>query len=270
MKYIYRTLYIVITFLLLSSCQSNDVLLEEQVQVDMFFTASLPKELQTRSYGDGNQVDILYLGVFDADGKEIMRKTSPIEGTTIDFSISLTKNKTYNIVFWAQHEACDLYDINNMTSIKMDINKMPTGFDNIEKMDAFYATCKGVTAYQSTMHKVELVRPLAQVNIGTSGQAADNAEFKIIGAPTSFNPFTQEVSGAENMSFAYNTIPNKTFTVETTDYNYLAIAYLFASNKAENFSCELKLMGVNKGVFDNVSFQSNKRTNIIVRVYPNE
>ena len=270
MKYIYRSLYIVITFLLLTSCKSNDVLLEEQEHVDMFFTASLPKELQTRSYGDGKQVDILYAGVFDSEGKQVMLKTSPIEGTTIDFSISLTKNQTYNIVFWAQHEAYEVYDINDLKSITMDITKLPTDFDNIENMDAFYATCKGVTTNQSSIHKVELVRPLAQINIGTSGQAAANAEFKIIGAPTSFNPFTEEVSGTENITFAYNTIPNDTFTLETIDYNYLAIAYIFASNQAKDFSCELKLKDVNKGSFENVSFQSNKRTNIIVSVFENE
>lgn len=268
MQYIYRSLYIFITVLLLSSCESNNALLEEEEHADLFFMATLPQELKTRSYGDGKQANILHIGVFDSQKKEIMRKTFPIEGATIDISISLTKNRTYNIVFWAQNSDCNVYDTSDMKSIKMSTATFESDFDTVEKMDAFFATCKGVTTNESSIHTVELVRPLAQVNIGTSGQSSANAIFKIIGAPTSFNPFTEEVGGTENTTFIYNTIPNKTFTVEGVNYNYLAIGYLFASINTQTFNCELELKETEgaetvKYIIPEVHFQSNKRTNII-------
>lgn len=268
MQYIYRTLYIVFTILLLASCASNDEILGMQEQVDVSFVAKLPKDLQTRSYGDGMKVNILYVGVFNSSGIEIMRKTSPIVGGTIDFSISLTKDQSYNIVFWAQNSDCDIYNITDLKSIKMNTYTIVADFETVEKMDVFYATCKEINIAGPSIYTVDLVRPLAQINIGTSGQAVANSKFKIIGAPTSFNPFTQEVSGIENISFTYNAIPNKTFTVEGVDYNYLAMGYLFASKDTQIFDCELELNEADgtetvKYNIPEVHFQSNKRTNII-------
>lgn len=268
MQYIYRTFYIVMAVMLLASCQSNDDMLEKQEQVDVSFAAKLPAELQTRSYGDGMQVDILHVGVFDLEGKEIMQTTSPVVGSSIDFSISLTKNKSYNIVFWAQNSACDIYNTTDLKSIKMKTTAIVADFDTVEKMDVFYATCKEISITGPSIYTVELIRPLAQINIGTSGQSAVNAEFKIIDAPTSFNPFTQIASGAETTTFTFNTIPNKTFTVEGVDYKYLAIGYLFASNHTKTFKCELKLketVGAEplKYIIPSVRFEANKRTNII-------
>lgn len=268
MQYIYRTLYIVITVLLLTTCQSNDDMLEKQEQVDVSFAAKLPAELQTRSYGNGKQVNILYVAVFDLEGKEIMRKVSPVEGASIDFSISLTKNQSYNIVFWAQNSACDIYNTTDLKSIKMNTTAIVADFDTVEKMDVFYATCKELSITGPSIYTIELIRPLAQINIGTSKQPAINSEFKIIDAPTSFNPFTQEASGAENTTFTFNSIPNKTFTVEGVDYKYLAIGYIFASNHTKTFECELKLKESAetkplKYIIPAVRLEANKRTNII-------
>lgn len=268
MQYIYRTLYIVITLLLLASCESNDNLLKEQESVNVLFTATLPQELQTRSYGNGEQVDILYVGIFDEEGLELLRKTSPIESSIIDFSISLAKNQTYDIVFWAQHEAGNMYDIDDMKSIKMRTTAIMTDFAMIEQLDAFYAT-ENITTTRSSIHTVELVRPLAQVNVGTSGKQAANATFKIVGAPTTFNPFIKEVNGAEDLTFTYNDVTDERFEVKDVEYNYLAIGYLFAPMEEDKIlECELELNELEesesiKHTFPEVYFRSNKRTNIV-------
>ena len=58
-----------------------------------------------------------------------------------------------------------MYDLTDMKSIKIPIANIVADFATIEKMDPFYATCKNVTTYQSSIHTVELVRPLSQINV---------------------------------------------------------------------------------------------------------
>ena len=221
MQYIYLTFYIVIIILLLSSCESNNPFLEEQERVEVHFTATLPYKLQTSSYGK----DMLYIGIFDSKGDELIRKFSPIESASsnIDFTISLAKDKSSDIVFWEQNEECDMYDLTDMKSIKMNTANIDADFATIEKMDAFYATCNNVTRYQSSIHTVELVHPLSQINVGTTGKHSGNSELKITAAPTSSNPLTKEVNDPKDLTFSYSAATDEKLSIEGVTYNYLAI-----------------------------------------------
>ena len=271
-QYIYRTLYIVIALMLLGACENTtDSMLEEQQEVKVSFSATL-HELQTRSYGKGSMVDMLYVGVFDSEGeqKELIRNRYTITSSTnIDFTISLAKNQRYDIVFWAQNKDCEVYDRKDMKAIKMDFDAIGNNFETVEKMDAFYATTTIDTKSTPSTHSIELIRPLAQVNVGTCGNSATKATFTITDAPTSFHPFTQEVSGPKDLTFTYNGVATtEKLLVEDVEYNYLAIGYLFAPFEGGALACKINLKESEgsetiKHTFTEVNFQSNKRTNIV-------
>lgn len=268
MQIIYRTLYIVVALLLLVSCESNDNLIEEQESIEVQFTTTLPQELQTRSYGNADYVDILYVQVYDTEGNELMKKSFPTFKSGFDFSIEMAKNQTYKIIFWAQHAACNVYDILDMKSIKMNSDILVAkDFTTVEQMDAFYATATIDTSTKPTIHSVDLVRPLAQVNVGTTIKEVSNAKakFTISNASTIFHPFDGDVSkdDKKEMIFEFLVTNDKELEVEDIKYNYLVMGYFFASPKGELLDCELTLEGASKNTFSDVSFQANKRTNIV-------
>lgn len=275
MHYIYRTLYIISILMLVASCESNDTLLEAQEDVKVSFTATL-QELQTRSLGDGAMVNRLYVAVYNKETTETgtIRKDVSIDGLTVDFSIKLAKNQPYDIVFWAQHEECEVYNIDDLKAIEMDFNSIGNDFETVEKMDAFYATASINTKAMPSTYTIEMIRPLAQVNVGTSGNGAKKATFTIADAPTTFKPFAIGKVGetTADLTVTYNTLPrNKTIEVEGNPYNQVALAYLFApKDKKAVLNCTLDLeMGEGEDgesvthTFTDVHFQSNKRTNIV-------
>ena len=102
---------------------------------------------------------------------EITRKSNTETEWTV--SVSLVKNFTYDIVFWAQKKDSDYYDINweNAT-----ITAYYTVAANDVTRDAFYFLCEN---YNYSDHKkdivpyeIELSRPFAQINLGASDYAA--------------------------------------------------------------------------------------------------
>lgn len=68
----------------------------------------------------------------------------------------------------------------------------------------------------------ELVRPLAQINVGTTGTPMQ-ATFKANGVPNIFHPFTNTVSGASDYTWNFSETTAETFSVDGTEYNYLAM-----------------------------------------------
>ena len=89
----------------LQSCSDD---LQEMGDVEVSFTATLPTDTRTRSFGKAEQVNTLLVGIFkkgvsdehtNSGGSwsyyEIDRKFFPISGTSIDVSLSLAQNQSY-------------------------------------------------------------------------------------------------------------------------------------------------------------------------------
>ena len=110
----------------------------------------------------------------------------------------------------------------------------------------------------------ELVRPLAQINVGTTGTPMQ-ATFKANGVPNIFHPFTNTVSGAAEFTWNFSETTTETFSADGTEYNYLAMGYVFAPTTATKISAELTLKdgNANKTVeFPQVEIEANQRSNI--------
>lgn len=121
----------------IQSCSDD---LQETGDVEVSFTAMLPTDTRTRSFGKAEQVNTLVVGIFNERNTEIGRKEFAIYGTSIDVSLSLAQNQTYSFVFWAYDSSQNIYDIDDLTAIKMNTLPNPITFSEAEASDAFFAT----------------------------------------------------------------------------------------------------------------------------------
>ena len=259
----------------LQSCSDD---LQEMGDVEVSFTATLPTDTRTRSFGKAEQVNTLLVGIFkkgvsdehtNSGGSwsyyEIDRKSFPISGTSIDVSLSLAQNQTYSFVFWAYDSNRNIYDIDDLTAIKMNTLPNPITFSEAEASDAFFATKEDIIITGSSSYSIELVRPLAQINVGTTGKVMQ-ASFTAKSAPDTFHPFTNTVSGTVDFTWNFSNTTTETFSADGTAYNYLAMGYLFAPTTAMQIVAELTLTDdeqTSKTVeFPQVEIEANQRSNI--------
>ena len=266
----------------LQSCSDD---LQKMGDVEVSFTATLPTDTRTRSFGKAEQVNTLLVGIFkkgfsdehtNSGGSwsyyEIDRKFFPISGTSIDVSLSFAQNQIYSFVFWAYDSNRNIYDIDDLTAIKMNTLPNPITFSEAEASDAFFATMENITITGDCSYPVELVRPLAQINVGTTGTPMQ-ATFTASGAPNTFYPFTNTVNGAAEFTWNINETTTETFSADGTEYNYLAMGYVFAPTTATNISAKLTLTDGNNSKtveFPQVAIESNQRSNIAGNFTPTE
>ena len=261
---------LVLTMAGIQSCSDE---LHDVGNVQVSFTATLPTDTRTRSFGKAEQVNTLVVGIFKK-GYEINRQSFPINGTSVDMQLTLAQEQTYSFVFWAYYydDNQSIYDIDDLTAIEMNTLPNPTTFAQAEAADAFFATMKDITITGDCSYPVELVRPLAQINVGTTGTSMQ-ATFTASGAPNTFHPFTNTVSGAAEFTWNFSETTSETFSADGTEYNYLAMGYVFAPTTATNISAGLTLTdgGTSKTVeFPLVEIGANQRSNIAGNFTPTE
>lgn len=258
----------------IQSCSDD---LQETGDVEVSFTATLPTDTRTRSFGKAEQVNTLVVGIFkkgvsdehtNSGGSwsyyETDRKFFPISGTSIDVSLSLAQNQTYSFVFWAYDSSQNIYDIDDLTAVKMNTLPNPITFSEAEASDAFFATEKDITVTGSSSYPIELVRPLAQINVGTTGVPMQ-ASFTAKSAPDTFHPFANTVNGETDFIWNFSDTTTETFSADGTAYNYLAMGYLFAPTTAMQIAAKLTLTdGENSKTveFPKVEIEANQRSNI--------
>lgn len=180
---------------------------QEVGDVRVSFTATLPTDTRTRSFGKAEQVNTLVVGIFKkgvADVHtnsssnwsyhEIDRKSFPIYDTSADVQLTLAQEQTYSFIFWAYDSNQNIYNIDDLTAIEMNALPNPITFTQAEAADAFFATMGDITITGDCSYPVELVRPLAQINVGTIGTPMQ-ASFTAKDVPDTFHPFTNTASG---------------------------------------------------------------------------
>lgn len=271
-----------LTMVGIQSCSDE---LHDVGDVQVNFTATLPTDTRTRAFGKAEQVNTLVVGIFkkgiadvhtNSGGSwsyhEIDRKEFPINGTSVDVQLTLAQEQTYSFVFWAYDGNQSIYNIDDLTAIEMNALPNPITFTQVEAADAFFATMEDITITGDCSYPVELVRPLAQINVGTTGTPMQ-AVFKANDVPDTFYPFTNTVSGASDYTWNFSETTTETFSADGTEYNYLAMGYVFAPTTATKISAELTLKdgNANKTVeFPQVEIEANQRSNIAGNFTPTE
>ena len=236
-----------LTMIGIQSCSDD---LHDVGDVQVSFTATLPTDTRTRAFGKAEQVNTLEVGIFkkgvadvhtNSGGScnyyEIGRQSFPINGTSVDVQLTLTQEQKYSFVFWAYDGNQSIYNIDDLTAIKMNTLPNTITFAQAEAADAFFATMEDITITGNCSYPVELVRPLAQINVGTTVTPMQ-AVFKANDVPDTFYPFTNTVSGAAEFTWKFSETTSETFSADGTEYNYLAMGYVFAPTKATNISAE--------------------------------
>lgn len=260
---------------------------KEQVAVDgtpdgeevaVTFAAELPGTI-TKAIGDGLTAKNLSVAVYDdasnAAGTHIVAldKTAVFDALHTTVEYSLVKGKTYHFIFWAQAEGAP-YTFNPETK-KVAINY--TGAANDEKRDAFYAV-KTLKVTGPATEPVQLHRPFAQVNFGTSDSAAATdagvtptaSLFTATDAASSFDVFAGEGTDPVRISFTEAALPAEQLTLKDgTSYTYLAMNYFIPTGKLSETHVS-NLSATFKGASDDVvisvpsaKVQANYRTNIV-------
>ena len=209
--------------------------------------------------GEGTTATQLYYQVFTADGQLIAglpAQSKPLSSLKTTVTFQLVKDQTYKFIFWAQTPTAGYYSFAGTDDAK-DIRTVTANYEgkaaNDENFDAFFAT-ESFKVTGPVTKTVTLKRPFAQINIGTKDQlkagsatapAIDftgaKSSVTVTGVPTVFSPLaaTPEtmLTVPATVTFASAAIPTEPLNVKGTDYNYLAMNYVFAP--AEGTVCDL-------------------------------
>ena len=235
------------------------------------FNLSTP-EISTRVYGDGKNATVLQYAVYDAYGKELtdLTKTDGTINISTTVNLQLTTGNTYSIIFWAAAPNAP-YEVNFANKeMTVDYNNVVS---NSETLDAFYAYHTfEVTGVQEQTESVSLMRPFAQLNIGTSdyaisqkaGYVPTKSSVTVKQVYSVLNLVDGEVYGETEAVYAMNDIPTgEKFPVAGNEY--LAMNYLLVP--ADNNLVEIEFTHTNGSkektyTVAAVPVQRNYRSNI--------
>ena len=244
-------------------------------EVSVTFDASL-QDIASRAVGDGSLAKNLTVLVYDKNGKFVAK-----EGATMDehlhatVHLSLVKNETYAFAFWAQADAAP-FTLNEEAGT-VTVNYAEA---NNEKGDAFFYYRAPASVDSAVVESISLKRPFAQVNIGTNDfatvkshygdDAFENAisSLKISGVYSTLDLRGGAVVGdSATVDFAAAEIPNGTFKMFTTDYDYLCMNYVLVGTDKSLVDVECNVSGIKNCAAKTISLtgvpvQRNYRTNI--------
>lgn len=257
-----------IVMLIMSSCQQEAGF---GTEATVSFQVGTP-EIATRAYSDGATATVLQYAVYNENGQELTDLTvtnGEIHGSTT-VNLQLTTGNTYSVIFWAAAP-------NAPYRVDFDAKTMTVDYTNAasndENRDAFYKHHTfTVTGAQTEV--IELKRPFAQLNIGTSDyEASEKADYtptesKVVvrNIYNTLNLVDGVVTGEEEVVYGYNAIPTPTDQIfPVAGYDYLAMNYLLVAADKAIIDVEFSYTdGSNEKTrtVGSVPVQRNYRTNI--------
>ncbi len=274
----------------LASCSSDEPIngSKNGEEVAVTVTATLPSNIQSRAYSDGEKALDMYYAVYE-DGVAnaiipLTKHTQQFSGLTNTLTLHLVTGKTYNVVFWAQSPAAGDYFTLDTKNSTVTVNYDKIEKLNVEDVDAFF-THTTVEVKGAASITAELKRPFAQINVGTNDINQAGLKSKQISATmtvgsvySAFDLKSGDVIGTtSSVSFKETLRPNQ--DKETTaadyeqfpvgnlgDYEYLAMAYVLMS--PDKITTDVELAFYDGGTkFHELSVpgapvQRNYRTNI--------
>lgn len=268
------------------------------------FTVSALGQIETKAIADGLNVDVLHYEVYSrevdvsntldgtdgpvAKGYVAMTKTTdPVDGQTYNTAtvdLDLLKDQDLTILFWAHVNGTGYYDVQDLRSVK--IQKTPINA-NDESRAAFYKRVDFNTNDDNMNYEVELVRPFAQLNLGTTPESLTptqqgetkgytievlQSEVTVVGLSNTFDLVNgKALEGTETVTYTLADTPyqqdnKEVLTVQEKDFHYVAMNYLFVPNGDKLVNLSYKVV-TDKGTIQNeiinVPVKQNYRTNII-------
>ena len=279
-------LFALVTMLFTASCAEEQLVPNSAGDTaTVSFEVSTPT-LATRAVGDGTTATKLYVGVYENQNGTLAgpldvsligdNETVTFTDRVATVNLALAKNKEYSVIFWAEtannEEAMFNIDWQNRKlTLKSEV------IANQEKYDAFWAQ-KTVTITGAISEKVNLKRPFAQLNIGTSDKAEAEAAGIVVDRTevttkvfTSFSLQDGKASDEKEVTFSMSSIEgikDATFPAVTTpEQKYLSLNYLLMNEDKSIVDVKFSYMDVEDDKtydlpFTSVPVQRNYRTNI--------
>lgn len=263
-----------------TSCSSDEFDGEKNGnEVVVSFTAGLPTGLQAQSrvFADGETAKNLSYFVYD-ENWTYLEKLSAENATTMTnlkatVNLSLINGEKYYIAFWADAvDAPYTFDKAN-AAVKMNYNSTPA---NAENRDAFFKVIELTVTGNETI-SVELKRPFAQLNIGTTDWAAvlDNTNVNItqtgleVGTYTTLSFKDGSPNERTTAKFALAAMPDpatETFPLANVGVDkYLSMNYILIGD-AELVTVTIDYDDAQSRKFTSVPIERNYRTNIYGRL----
>ncbi len=276
--------------MLANSCSDdNNVPQADSSLAQVTFKVSADGAL-TRAISDGTTVDELVYRVFDKNGNPIA--TLPlVKEAAADLSsghtvaLTLAKGQTYKVAFWAQKAGNTAYTVNDNMQVAVNYSAA----NNDESRDAFFNAVE-ITVKDDVAQTVELKRPFAQLNVGSttadwdaavaSGAIVTESKVTVKQAATTLNVLDGKVSGAADVNFTYAAKPGELLKVDADgdgtkeDYEYLSMSYILPNDATDGTqktlaSAEFTFKAASgteivvKNGLQNLPLQRNYRTNIV-------
>ena len=276
---------------LFASCSQEEIVTKTDGESLVSFTVTTP-ELGSRAVGDGTTAKNLYYAVYDAKGA-IVSTISNNKGTAkklddkkATVSFPLLNGEKYSILFWAEADV----NANKMATVDWDkktLSVNPTA-SNQETYDAFYAYVKEFVVTGDKNENVNLYRPFAQLNIGTTQEDIDrvgkyfngatfsNTQVQITNVPTSMSLATGEIIGqTTTLTYSPSSFTdlkdNELFPVE--GYKYISMNYVLVGSKDKTLvdvTLSSDVTGLEDRKYHNVPLQGNFRTNIYGELFTSQ
>lgn len=253
------------------------------------YTVQLPDAIGTKAIGTNvSSVTELIYEVYriDENGEEtrLYRMTEEMTGGSATVELELVNNQNFRVLFWAQVPGTGIYNTDNLKAVELST----TLNANAENYAAFAGQDEITYGENLVGRTIQLVRPVAQLNIATSAEslklgedqnganAQTSVSFKttgveVKGLSTTYNVATGN-AGADKSTFTYSaTMPSlsePTIVVNGVTYNYVSMNYLgFAQKGGDNvevtYTIETNEVGTISNAINNVPVKANYRTNII-------
>ena len=270
---------------LAGSCQRESL---EPVQQGntVTYTVTVPDALATKGIGDNvANVNTLHYEVYrtavaetvtftDAD-RLLYHKTATVTNGTAKIELELVNDQNFTVLFWAQvGETNEAYDVTDLTNVTL---KSPIKANQVD-----YAAFSGVDFIEGTDaltdKTIELTRPVAQINLGTTEASLtafdtdvdlNGSSMTVSGLSNTFNVAKQIPGAALTSTTVYDekAVPADPLKVNTTNYVYVGMNYVgFAPEVGTPVIVSYDINtteGHIQNTIENVPVKPNFRTNII-------
>ena len=256
-----------------TSCQESIV--EPQIAGPTTFTVQLPNQMGTKAIGDAENVDKLYVAVYDeADlgATAIFKTKEDVVNGVAKVTLNLIQDQKYDIVFWAQKGESYVDENSELLSIPMK-----NTFHNSEEGAAFFHFEDEFTP-NGTPKDITLRRPFAQLNLGTTSESLNTtlgavtlskSTIQVSSVATSFNTVTGvgEATAVTEGTYTADVTFDQELEVAGKKYVYVSMDYLPIVGDAQalvNITATIETSeGTIEHPFTNVPVRENYRTNIV-------
>lgn len=275
----------------LSSCSSDEPVAPAD-ECEVTFRVKMPIEIETRAQGDTPVASKLHYAIYQVESDNTLSWVSAPEAADFVNDVAqitqkFAKGYRYQLVFWADSDngAYTFSSTEAGSTVTVNYDYLAT-HNNDESTDAFWGKSEVFEAVSDNSMSIELQRPLAQLNIGTSGLDAAEAQalFGTDGADlrttvsltdatlySTLDLVTQSTTGAPVTSLTYDAVPVSAEAYPVTGYSTLAVSYLLPEiNQGTPVSstAQVTLTISNTSTFSKtlpateVPLQGNHRTNL--------